>query len=530
MPCALVRLVACLLVLCPILVAGCAYLDTAGIQAVYALRQLGGPQQRIYKHMLGRETYFVFGTIRHKPAQVRDRLAVVALSDRWRRGEVVDVNWFSRDDSYYGLNLPEGGYRLLVGHDADGDGWIQESETLGGRTLQIGPAVAPDRVLGDCDIDLSQRPQFAGTRFRVAVPPPVALTESVIYPRGTIRRLDDPLFSPAMANLGLYRPREFLERAPMMFYALEDDLAYKIPVVFVHGIGGSPRDFAPLVRRLDRSRYRAWFFYYPSGQDLSQLAAMFQRIFLSGTVIPLDRMPLVIVAHSMGGVLVREALNRQRGRPGETRVARLITIASPLGGHPGARFAKRAPVVIPSWRDLDPDGAFIRDLHRRPLPEDTRYQLVYTTGEGAGGRGHARNDGVVPLASQLTSRAQSEADELIGVAASHMGVLRDEAVINRILASLDGVRSPFPADHLGVLRRGGYDLPASIAGHYTPLESYLVRTTGRYLDALAAGKLHPIHPAQEHFVAYSRGETTAAYPAETAWTKLCADLPGRQRE
>jgi pimeloyl-ACP methyl ester carboxylesterase len=174
-----------------------------------------------------------------------------------------------------------------------------------------------------------------------------------------------------MATLGLYRPAEFLERAPMMFYALEEDVGYKVPVVFVHGIDGSPRDFAPLLERLDRTRYKAWFFYYPTGQDLSHVAAMFHRVFLSGKVIPLGEMPLVIVAHSMGGVVVREAMNRCTGRAEEAHVAQLITIASPLGGHPAAHLARNAPLAVPSWRDLDPEGAFIANLYRRALPAGT---------------------------------------------------------------------------------------------------------------------------------------------------------------
>ena len=33
----------------------------------------------------------------------------------------------------------------------------------------------------------------------------------------------------------------------MRFYALEEDCGYEIPVVFVPGIAGSPRDFAEIV-------------------------------------------------------------------------------------------------------------------------------------------------------------------------------------------------------------------------------------------------------------------------------------------
>lgn len=510
--------------------AGCSYLGTVGTQAAYAVQQTGAPRQRTYKHMLSRETFFVFGRIEHLPATGRGGLAVVALSDRWATNEVVDVNRFPQEDSYYGLNLPAGEYRLVVVRDANGDGLFEAAEVVGGRRVSVGLEAAPERVLGDCDIDLRRRVELGTTRFRVAAQAPTALRDSLFFPRGTIRTLDDPLFAPQMANLGLYRPGEFMERAPMLFYALEEDVGFKIPVVFVHGIDGSPRDFAPLLARLDRTRYKPWFFFYPTGQDLSQVAAMFHRLFLSGRVIPLQEMPLVIVAHSMGGVVVRDAMNRCTGRPGENRVAELITTASPLGGHPAARFAKNAPVVVPSWRNLDPGGEFIRQLHRRPLPKGTAYRLFSTLGERTPPADGSGDDGVVPIASQLVPAARAEATEELAFADSHTGVLRDPAVAERLVAVLEQVKPPFPEEHIRELLRGGYDLPAGMVGGYTPLEAYLVRTIGHYMDALVAGRLQPIHPVQEQFVGACRGERPVRQPVDSAWRKLNRDLPDRERE
>ena len=325
-------------ILFPILIAGlsgCSYLQTASKQAYYAAHQIGAPQQRIYKHLLDRDTFFVFGRIQHAPTQPDSTVAVVAISDRFRSGEVVDVNHTSRADSFYGLNLPAGDYRLLTVSDLNRDGWYDETESLGERTLSLTLAQVPEKVLGGQDID--RRTGVAPTRspFRIAAVKPEATVESVIYPKGTIRSLNDEIFSRPMATLGLYEPAVFMERAPMMFYALEEDLGYKVPVVFVHGIDGSPRDFAAIVARLDRARYRPWFFYYPSGQSLSQVSEMFYRLFLSGSVIPLEDMPMAIVAHSMGGLVVRDALSRCTGSKRETRVSKLVTIASPLAGHPG---------------------------------------------------------------------------------------------------------------------------------------------------------------------------------------------------
>jgi hypothetical protein len=42
---------------------GCAYVGTAAKQAYYSARQPVAPRQRVFKHMLDRDTFFVFGRI-----------------------------------------------------------------------------------------------------------------------------------------------------------------------------------------------------------------------------------------------------------------------------------------------------------------------------------------------------------------------------------------------------------------------------------------------------------------------------------
>lgn len=98
----------------------------------------------------------------------------------------------------------------------------------------------------------------------------------------------------------------------------------------------------------------------------------------------------------------------------------------------------------------------------------------------------------------------------------------------RLDALLAGVKSPFPENHLRELRRGGYAVTPG--ADYTPLEAHLVRTIGRYMDALVEGRLQPIHPVQVEFIAAARGERPAQNPAEKAWQKLNRDQPRRGRD
>jgi len=269
-----------LLLLVSVLCSGCSYMATVRRQSWFSVRQLGVPRQRIYKHMLNQETFFVFGTINHLP-ETKGKVAVVALYDQLQTDEIVDVNWFSRSDSYFGLNLPTGTYRLLVGVDKNQDGRITEAEVVGGRLVTVDATTAPEHVLGDCDIDLRKKVTIGSTRFSVGVRATTA-SKSLFYPDGTIRSLDDPIFSPSMARMGLYAPAMFMEKAPMLFYALEEDSGYKIPVVFVHGISGSPLDFMPILEKLDRTRYRPWFFTTPAGRTFRRFRLCSTKSFSEG--------------------------------------------------------------------------------------------------------------------------------------------------------------------------------------------------------------------------------------------------------
>jgi pimeloyl-ACP methyl ester carboxylesterase len=227
-----------------------------------------------------------------------------------------------------------------------------------------------------------------------------------------------------------------------LLYAFEEFSAYKGPVVFVHGIGGGVHDFDDIVAALDRSRYQPWLFYYPSGMGLSQLGAMFHQIVLSGKNIPLDGMPLVIVAHSMGGLVVRDALNMCGGGKDECHVPRLITIASPMGGDPKAQDAARAPVVLPSWRDMNPAGEFIAGLHRKPLPVETKYHLLFAYGNDKKIKLGSNSDGVIPLSSQLVPAAQNEAAAQYGFNDTHEGILNNRDAIQKIIGIIGEVHAP----------------------------------------------------------------------------------------
>jgi pimeloyl-ACP methyl ester carboxylesterase len=503
----------------------CTYLRFASVQDSYRRSHADEPHAAVAKHLLETPTVFVYGRLLTEAGTDWNvPLAVIALCSRWRADEIVEINHLGKASSFYGLNLPVGEHRLLAVADVDSDGHYEQDEVIGEAVLRLSAEDPASRVRGGVDIQLGEPRTLALTALptRTAPRPSAAPAESLFYPKGSLRALEDSLFGEEMTALGMYDPAAFMERAPMMFYALEDDLFHKIPIVFVHGIGGSTRDFDSMVERLDRSRFKPWFFFYPSGAPLGQVAALFQKIYLSGEVVPRDETPMIIVAHSMGGLIVREAMNL--GDPERLHVPLLITIASPFGGHSAAAKAvARAPMVLPSWRDLDPRGPFTKRLFRNALPVETEHHLFYDYLDESQIRDSRATDGVISLSSQLARSAVERAHRLHGFRSNHTAILHDPAMIQEMVQLLDTVRSPLPEDHLRVLAQGGFDVGTDSS--YTPMERYVLRFYGQYLLALDSQQLQPVHPALDHLLAVMKGEANAETPGETAWLKFKQQHP-----
>lgn len=506
----------------------CSYLNATFKQTEYLRIQKTNPSQRNVKHIIDRETYFVYGRILSESNQIPPKpIAVAAYSDRFKDRELVDVANMAHAGTHYGLNLPDGVFDLLVLVDENQSGSFDASEVVGQRQITLTPDDYPEKVTGNVDISLSQlssKSAYDDWNINILAPITSPHQESLFYPKGTIRSLSDPMFAKDVATLGMYNPAEFQHTVATMFYALEED-SYKIPVLFVHGIGGSPREFEAMVKHLDTQRYMPWFFYYPSGSDLDKLSAFFYKIFLSGKVIPLNQKPIIIVAHSMGGLLVRDSLNRLRGSSRENQLKLMITIATPFGGHPRAISAtKYAPMVLPSWRDLIPEGVFMKALFRNPLPAQLEHKLLYAYDNTDKRKFGENSDGVIPLSSQLNSTAWKQSSSQIGFHSNHTNVLRDEDVIDHVIKSINSVKGFLPESHIKILSEGGFS--GELDGRYSDRERHIVRTRAKYMSALATGMLdHLDHPVLEHFVNVAQGNAKPETDTETAWQKFIHNYP-----
>jgi hypothetical protein len=94
-----------------------------------------------------------------------------------------------------------------------------------------------------------------------------------------------------------------------------------------------------------------------------------------------------------------------------------------------AKGAQEAPVAVPSWHDMAPEGDFIRELFATPLPEDTVHHLFFGF-KGDCSLFMANNDGTVELESELDYRVQREARTTIGLNEDHGSILESRELLD----------------------------------------------------------------------------------------------------
>lgn len=280
---------------------------------------------------------------------------------------------------------------------------------------------------------------------RVALPIDVDLTPVGLQsmPRtattmGVPIDFDSFRFDPEYVALGMWEPTRWYMEVDYGFYLYGswDPSVQKPMLLLVHGINGSPRDFEPLLAKLDTSAYKVALYHYPSGIGLDDNAYMLAQI-MNELQIRAPRQQYVLLAHSMGGLVSKRFIQLQEDSGRADLIARYITISTPWDGHRAAAAgAKHSPVVAPVWKDLAPGSRFIRRLADRPLPLQLEYTMIFGYGGSRAVLGDA-NDGVVSLDSQLSPGMQDRANVLIGVSQDHTGILADDRTVGAVAELLE---------------------------------------------------------------------------------------------
>jgi pimeloyl-ACP methyl ester carboxylesterase len=254
--------------------------------------------------------------------------------------------------------------------------------------------------------------------------------------------LDDERFGPETGQRGLWEIMDFLNEGLSGIYFVEPYDADRIPVLFVHGISGYPREFLTMIESLDRGRFQAWFYLYPSGFRLDgisgHLAVLLERL---QAKYRFDE--LAVVAHSMGGLVSMGAAYKYARETGRDDIRLLVSVSTPWGGGVGADKAGTAPIELPaSFSDMSPSSDYLRWLFYgetaatpQPFPKDLAYHLLF--GFRMSGSSSVADDGRVTLASQLQPLVQEQAITQRGYDYSHTDILHAPEVVERVNLLLD---------------------------------------------------------------------------------------------
>lgn len=381
-------------------------------------------------------------TIRGRAATTGSEGApIVVVAYRSPGDDIVDLFVLPRHGEFY-FALPAGTYRVAAFEDRNRDLVYQadsEPAAFHGEPTDLALAPGEHRDGIDLIIDLAAEARIP---FAVSAIDPGSreLAELPDVHVGTIVTLDDPRFSHENGKIGLWQPVQFLFEIGAGVYFLEPYDPAKIPVLFVHGATGHPAEWKSLVGALDRSRFQPWLAYYPAAPRLDRVALFLLRA-LGTLQAKHDFSRIILVAHSMGGLVARAAINEatvELQGPRSVRLEAFITLSTPWNGHESAaKGVEQAPVVAPSWYDMAPGSDFLAALPERPLPPECAYSLFFSY-RGASLFGQA-NDGVVTLSSQLAPAFQRQATRVMGFDETHTGILRSARVAAELAALLEQV-------------------------------------------------------------------------------------------
>ncbi|MFL0805144.1 MAG: alpha/beta hydrolase [Agarilytica sp.] len=244
---------------------------------------------------------------------------------------------------------------------------------------------------------------------------------------GAIASISDPKFDLINGKMGMWRPLDFVGQVGGGLFLLQAYEQEKIPVIFVHGMSGTPKNWARAIDGLDKEAYQPWVFYYPSGARLDMVSN-----FLLKSVNQLSAQyqfkEFYVAAHSMGGLVTRSFVKKYLTSGANAKLGKVITVNSPMNGMKSAETGvSRSPIVVPAWRDVATNSEFVSDLRQWTWPSDIPYYLAFSYLSGESG------DGVVDLSSQIPRHLQKEAHVLRGFNAEHTEALSDPVFLKAFL-------------------------------------------------------------------------------------------------
>lgn len=271
-------------------------------------------------------------------------------------------------------------------------------------------------------------------------------------------------------------------------------------VVLVHGMSAAPDNMHALARELYSRGYHTEIFHYDDSKSLDAISAEFREL-----AAPLfkGQKQARIIAHSMGGLVVRHALSEGQPEflPG-TKV-RFLSIASPFGGFTAANAANTPMMRLfsvfmkRSYRDLGSESDFIKSQGR--LQKNISHIKIETYE-----RSQPSRQDVVNCSQQEHPTVDAGAARIETYAAGHLRVISDN---NRILPALEARLTSYGFPIVGDARELT-DTALSVAYQNMHCRDY---ASGRVSHPLATIDIAPdlILPAGEFPFAPSATSTSA---------------------
>jgi pimeloyl-ACP methyl ester carboxylesterase len=389
------------------------------------------------------------GTVRtERPSS--SSLVVVLVRIEEASFEIVDSFTLKEAGRWRFAILGSGTYRVGAFEDVNADGNYDDEPALGGAAAPQFEITGGHREEGiDLVIPTEGRFNVEGSVDVAALQAKSdrdqeRVTIGQLTVLGDVVDLADPRFSYENAEKGLWYPLDFSFDVGPGIYFLEDYDPSRIPILFVHGMTGYPREFEVLAAGLDRQRFQPWFYYYPSGALLANISAHLSKS-VSDLESRLRFERIFVVAHSMGGLVARSFILDHHQLPESDTVRFFASISTPWRGMESARRGLNfAPKVMdrfpPSFKNVALDSPFVHGLFfhdpggsatRRRLPQEIAYHLIFGF-VGEEGSNTPPNDGVVSLPSALRLEAWDESESQHLVGADHTGILRHQTTVDTL--------------------------------------------------------------------------------------------------
>ena len=390
------------------------------------------------------------------------------------QGSVVIVGLFKRDgeevtlfatrsvspgESIYML-VQNADYAVMAFSDSNGDFAYQPGEPAARLDDPIINWVRDLEVEGQIDYDALQIQQInltSKTELDVELDFSLeALHKDGKIPKNFLKTIswDDERFSAENVKLGMWEPSSFGEKIGYGLYVLKEFDPTKKSIVLVHGINDSPRVFENLVNAIPDD-YQQLLFHYPSAASLDHtsyiLSVALNEMIRRSQIPQLD-----VIAHSMGG-LVSKGMIDQADEVVRQQMRLFVSIASPYGGHAGAAWGLKSPVIAPVWVAMAPESSYLQKIAGLDLSKGPKHHLIFTFSHEAGGKSEG-DDGVVTVKSQLTESAQHNATAIYGIADNHVGAVSNPCTLRLLTAILQD----------GTTRASVPDCGAANAGSASP--------------------------------------------------------------